>query len=138
MNYIWSSQQLIAKFNTVNINRFFQGELTKEDAHIIYWIIMKMINKYWFDLKLLQLLFHIYSFIPRGFIQAAFWIAFVTNRFQWSLKTEIEKLMQKLHGDGWGREEWGGSGYQWLKYNIVARRRFWTLLNISAVFSRNK
>ena len=46
MNYIWSSQQLIAKFNTVNINRFFQGELTKEDAHIIYWIIMKMINKY--------------------------------------------------------------------------------------------
>ena len=46
MNYIWSSQQLRAKFNTVNINRFFQEKLTKEDAHIIYWIIKKMIKKY--------------------------------------------------------------------------------------------
>lgn len=55
MNYItrsqlWHYQQLRAKFNTMNNYRFCQKKLTKEAAHIIYWII-EMISKYCFDLK---------------------------------------------------------------------------------------
>lgn len=130
---LWHYHQLRAKFNTMNNYRFFQKKLTKEVAHIIYWIIEKMISKYCFDLKpvLLKVITIAFQYLflhSNGF--------HYSNCFLDSFFNKSFSVFPKISGDRktHARVSRGASENQQLRFKIITRRRFWTLLNINAFF----